>query len=113
MDRMVRVNELLKRELSQLVEREICRDFDCLVTVTAVETAPNLQHATVYVSVYGGSEQKRAVMARLHAARADFQHDIARSVTLKYTPVLHFQLDETGEEADHIMKILRELEMDE
>ena len=100
MERMRRVNELLKRELGALFERLVCRDLDCLVTVTAVETSPDLRSAHVYVSVYGSPEQQDKVFGLLHKRRKEMQHEISRNVTLKYTPKLDFRIDETAAHAD-------------
>lgn len=111
--RMLRVNELLKRELGQLFERYICPEVDCLVTVTAVETTPDLHTATVYLSVYGDDDQQQRVMQSVRDQRAELQKLVARNVTLKYTPVLRFRLDKQAAKADNIMKILRELDLEE
>ena len=113
MDRMLRVNELLKRELGTILARRVSGDVDCLVTVTRIETSPDLHNATVYVSVYGSPEQRITVRDLLKRLRKDIQHDIAQHVRLKYTPVLKFMLDDSQEQADRVMKILDELGMDE
>lgn len=113
MDRMTRVNELLKRELSEIVERRIVGDFDCLITVTAVKTSPDLHHAHVYVSVLGSDEQRRSVLKTLLHKRKDIQHEMSRNVTLKYTPVLEFEMDTKLEDADRIHRILDGLNIDE
>lgn len=112
MDRMTRVNELLKRELGEIFERRICADFDCLVTVTAVKTSPDLHNARVYVSVFGTEDQRNAVLETLLKKRKNIQREMAHHVILKYTPVLEFHLDTTLDEADRIHKILDGLNMD-
>jgi ribosome-binding factor A len=109
MKRMVRVNELLKRELGNILERGIGRELDCLVTVTDVNTAPDLRNAIVYVSVYGSDEQKQNALNVLRSRRADIQHQVCKAVTLKYTPKLSFRIDNQAAEADNIYHILDEL----
>ena len=110
MDRMVRVNELLKREIGNLFERLVCPETSCLITVTGVKTAPDLRNAQVYVSFLGNFEQKKAATKVIFARRLDIQKEVAKNVTLKYTPKLEFRLDETAETADNIMQILTDLE---
>jgi ribosome-binding factor A len=112
MDRMLRVNELLKRELGQEFERLICGRVSCLVTVTELKTAPDLRTAIVYVSVYGTPEQKTEVMRLLAEERTELQRRINRHVKLKFTPKLDFRLDEHLDRADRIFQIIEHLEED-
>ncbi len=113
MQRMRRVNELLKRELGQIFEREICNQVDCLVTVTGVKTSPDLRHATVFVSIYGSDEERDSVWSLLLKQRKGMQQQFARNVTLKYTPRLEFELDETAQNADRVSRLLDKLAKEE
>lgn len=113
MDRMRRVNELLKRELGELFERMICSQVDSLVTITEVDTSPDLRQSRVYVSVYGSDEQKQAAMRLIHGNRKEMQSVISRHVKLKYTPKLSFELDGTAESAAHVMELLEKIEREE
>jgi len=106
--RLLRVNELLKRELSSLIAREVSFD-SALVTVNQVDVSANLKNAHVFVSVLG-SESKTAVMAKLEAHRTTLQADLAKHVVLKYTPHLVFHIDDSIERGTRIIKILQELE---
>ena len=112
-ERMRRVNEVLKRELSVALEKTLAGEVDALVTVTGVSTASDLRHAKVLVSVMGSDEQRQQVLDKLEEYRPEFQDRIARNVTLKFTPVLRFELDLTPEHADHIMSIIDELDIPE
>ncbi|MEI8233945.1 MAG: 30S ribosome-binding factor RbfA [Verrucomicrobiota bacterium] len=107
--RLVRVNELIKRELGDLIARELT--FTQLVTVQEVDITPDLKHAHVYVSVLG--DDPAGALAKLHERRKEFQHLLSRRVILKYTPHLHFQLDTTVERGDHIIDILQSLDIPE
>ncbi len=113
MDRMRRVNEVIKRELGDLFEKRICSEVTALVTITAVNTTPDLRHAHIFVSVFGSDEQKHSVMALVHRNRKTFQSLMAKHVKLKYTPKLHFELDESPEKADRVMRLLDGLEYEE
>ena len=107
--RLPRVNELIKRELGDLLRREISFPAK-LVTIQQVDTTPDLKHAHVFVSIIGTEDETRASMAKLHEARSHLQHEISRRVILKYTPHLHFRLDIAVERGDRVLNILSELE---
>ena len=93
--RLLRVNELLKRELSSIITREITFD-GVLVTLNQVDVTPDLKHAHAYVSVLG-KEGQAAAMEKLEEHRVILQTALAKSVTLKYTPHLVFHLDDSIE----------------
>ena len=63
--RLERVNEVVKRELSELVSREVNFQPEVLVTITAVDITPNLKQCHVFVSVIGANHQKSDVIAEL------------------------------------------------
>lgn len=111
-DRLTRVNELLKREIADLIEKE---DFggSCLVSVTGVRSSCDLRNAHVGISVFGGGDDaKRKAIRILLKHRADIQRKIARDLTLKYTPVLKFELDSNIENGDKVLSIIEEMEKD-
>lgn len=112
-DRISRVNELLQRELGNVFTVVVSPALPCLVTVTGVKTAIDLRDATVYVSVYGAKPGKEAVLEFLERRRGIIQSELAHKIVLKYTPRLHFKLDETAENADRVMTILKDLNLDE
>mgnify|MGYP001289410733 CR=1 FL=1 len=110
-DRMARVNEILKREIADLLEKEKFRDGECLVSVTGVNTSPNLRNAFVGISVLGGNDSLvRDVLKFLYRRRKDLQRIIAHDLKLKYTPVLHFETDRNIEAGDRVLQILKEIE---
>ena len=106
--RLLRVNELLKRELSSLLVREMSFD-DLLVTVNQVDVTPDLKSAHVYISVLGeiGREQ---VIPMLEEHRTMLQAELSRHVVLKYTPHLLFHLDDSIERGSRVLEILEEIE---
>lgn len=112
MDRMVRVNELIKRELGETIERLVSRDHPgALITVGQVDTQQDLRHAHVHISIYGADDDTRhAIMARLHAERAEIQRRVFRRVRLKYTPKLHFVLGDALAEGDRVLDLLETLD---
>jgi ribosome-binding factor A len=109
-DRLTRVNELLKREIADLLEKE---DFgeSCLVSVTGVRSSCDLRNAYVGISVFGGGEDaKRKAIRILMKHRVDIQRKIAHDLTLKYTPVLKFELDSNIENGDRVLSLIDEME---
>jgi ribosome-binding factor A len=106
--RLLRVNELLKRELSTIITREITFD-GVLVTLNQVDVTPDLKHAHAYVSVLGKDGQAGA-MAKLEENRVVLQTALAKSVVLKYTPQLVFHLDDSIERGARVFEILQQIE---
>ena len=106
--RLLRVNELLKRELSALLVREMTFG-DLLVTVNQVDVTPDLKSAHVYISVLG-SKGRNEVLPKLEANRASLQADLARHVVLKYTPHLVFHLDDSIARGSRVLEIVQEID---
>jgi len=107
-NRLDRVNELIKRELSDLVRREISFSAK-LVTIQQVDITPDLKHAHVYVGVIGTPDEQKEALNELHENRQRLQNEVSKRVVIKYTPQLHFKLDTSGERGDRILQILDEL----
>ena len=111
-NRLSRVNEVLERELGELLLREFTFTAK-LVTVQQVDVTPDLKKAHVYISVIGTEEERHAAMAQLHDKRALLQKEIARRVVLKFTPHLHFVLDAALDRGTRVLSILEELALPE
>ncbi len=110
-DRIGRVNEILKREIADLIEQSGLNDGGVLISVTKVDTTVTLKDAIVFISVLGGGEEaKEKALRELARHRAELQRRIARDIVLKYTPVLHFHLDRNLEDGDKVLALIRELE---
>ena len=109
-DRLTRINELLKREIAELLERNPCPGAgNMLVSVTTVHCSVDLRNATVYVSVFGGGEHAGAeVLRHLARFRSELQRRIARDLSFKHTPVLTFRLDDRMERGDRVLELLNE-----
>jgi ribosome-binding factor A len=106
--RLLRVNELVKRELSGIIAREI--GFETvIVTINHVDVTPDLKNAHVFVSVLG-SEAAASVMTKLEEHRVSLQAELARHVVLKYTPHLVFHLDDSIERGTRVIEIMQQLD---
>lgn len=108
--RLQRVAELLKREIGEAIRRHIAVEAGGLICVNSVEVAGDLRLATAFISVLGSAEQKQRSFALLERHRPLIQDHVAKTVVLKYTPVLKFQLDDSVERGDRVLQILNELE---
>lgn len=108
--RLERVNEVIKRELGDLIHREMTFTAN-LVTVQQVDITPDLKHAHVFISVIGTDPERRKAMSMLHAKRIPLQQALSKRIVLKFTPNLHFKLDEAVERGTRVLSILEELEL--
>lgn len=105
---MLRVNEIVRRELSTIITRDLTFD-DALVTINQVDVTPDLKSGHVFVSVLGKGS-RGAVIEQLEKDRTHLQAELAKKVVLKYTPHLVFHLDDSTERGARVIKILEEIE---
>lgn len=98
------------RELGALLSREMTFDAK-LVTISDVSLTPDFKNCHVHVSVIGTDEDKRRAIHALADRRAWLQHEMSRRVVLKFTPQLHFHLDDSIERGTRVMAILENLEV--
>ena len=112
-DRLERVNALLRREIGEAFFKVFAGDVIDLaaITVTHVQTARNLRNATVSISVFGHDSEKGAYLRRIANKAKELQDLINRDLTLKYTPRLRFVLDGSVEKGDHILDVLSKLDL--
>lgn len=110
--RIERVCEVLQRELGAIIVRELTFSAP-LVTVSAVDITPDLKQAHVFVSALGTDAQKRRALETLEHNRSLLQSELAKRVTLKNTPHLHFKFDTSIERGTRVLGILDELGLDE
>jgi ribosome-binding factor A len=111
-ERMRRVNESVRQVLAEAVP-ELKDPRIGLITVTGVDTAPDLRHATVYVSVLGPGRKQRASLIGLEAAHGILQSRLARELRLKRTPQLTFEYDPTVERGVRMTRLIDELAPDD
>ena len=114
-DRITRLNELLKRELADALFLVMQNEpFDlAAVTITRVVLGRDLREARVFVSIREHQDERPRMMALLRRRRAEFQRLINKDLAIKYTPRLTFELDTSLEEGDHVLGILAKLEKTE
>ena len=104
--RMRRVDGAMREVLSDAITQDMKDPRVGFVTVTAVETSPDLRHARVYVSVLGDGTQRELSMAGLRSAHGFLQRRVASELRLKHTPTLDFVYDDTAERAARLERLL-------
>lgn len=113
-DRMIRVNSLLRRVIAETLHRVMTeRGFDiAAVTVTAVETSTTLRSARVYVSIREHQGERQAMLKLIRKHAPEIQDIVHREVVLKYTPRLDFVLDESIERGDRVLNVIHRMELE-
>ena len=114
-DRLTRVNELLKREIADLLERNpYPGSGSMLISVTMVKSSVDLRNATVHISVFGGRpSDSPEVIRHQQRLRPELQRKIASDLGFKHTPVLDFRLDERLGKADKVLEMLNRSQEEE
>src|ERR1041385_8653643 len=111
-DRMRRVDESLRQVLSEAL-LELKDPRIGFVTVTGVDTSPDLRQARVFVTVLGSQRKRDATLAALAAAHGVLQAKVAHELRLKRTPQLTFEYDPSVERGVRMTKLIDELAPDE
>ncbi|MBT9316400.1 30S ribosome-binding factor RbfA [Leptothoe spongobia] len=112
--RVARVSASIKREISQMLLTDIKdeRVGGGMVSVTAVDVAGDLQHAKVFVSIYGTDEVKAETMAGLAAATPYVKGTLGRRLRLRRTPEIIFKEDVSFEQGTQVLNLLSKLKHD-
>jgi len=105
-----RVRELLKREVGEVIRREIPIHQAGLLTVNQVGLASDLRSATIFVGVIGTPEQRKTAASLLNKESKRLQALVGRAVVLKYTPHLRFVIDHSIERGNRVLEILDQLQ---
>jgi ribosome-binding factor A len=108
-NRTLRVNELLQRELSDIL-RKHHQSEAVAVTITEIRVAPDLRDARVFVSVLGDEEELERKLRWLRAHSKEFRHELGRRIVLKYMPRFEYVADHSTEQGARILKVLDEIE---
>ena len=103
---MRRVNGVMREVLSSAISAELQDPRIGFVTVTAVDTSPDLRHARVHVSVLGSEQEREDTLAALRSSHGVLQGAINAELHLKRTPALKFEYDDSIERADRITRML-------
>jgi ribosome-binding factor A len=103
---MRRVDEAVREVLSDAISHQVKDPRVGFVTVTAVETAPDLRRARVFVSVLGDQGARKRSLQGLRSAHGVLQRAVAAELRLKHTPTLEFVYDDTSERGMRIAELI-------
>lgn len=107
-ERMRRVNEVMREVIGDAIATELDDPRIGFVTVTSIDTSPDLRSARVYVSVLGDSDERERSLAALRASHGVLQSQIAREMRIKYTPTLSFHYDDGPERGVRLTQLLED-----
>ncbi len=109
--RVSRVASLIKREISQMLLHDIKDDRvgAGMVSVTDVDVSGDLQHAKIFVSIYGTDEARAETMAGLKSATSFVRSELGHRVRLRRTPEVVFLEDRSLERGDRILKLINSI----
>ena len=107
-DRMRRVNEAVREVVSARLVEGLRDPRIGFVTVTSVDTSPDLRHARVYVSVLGSDDERAETLAGLGSAHGVLQQAVADELRMKNTPTLEFVFDESISRGMRISELLED-----
>lgn len=108
--RLERINDLLRLEISELLLREVQDPrLGVLLSVTQVDTSPDLKRARVFVSVMGSEAERREALRGLRSAAPFVRRELAHRLDLRSIPEVSFHLDDSLERGARVLEILREV----
>ncbi|KQI70321.1 ribosome-binding factor A [Loktanella sp. 3ANDIMAR09] len=119
--RQLRVGELIRRRLSELLQRGEIHDPDLarmMITVGEVRCSPDLSVATAYVLPLGGNHKEEALLA-LRKSRHEIRREVAKVLNIKFAPEIRFEIDDTFDRMDATRalfaeeKVRRDLDQDD
>src|SRR6185295_2696758 len=108
-----RIDQLLRQEIGEILARDIQDPRIGFVTITDVETAPDLSTARVWVSVIGQPEERDQTLKALQRAMPFVRHELGGRVRLRRIPELHVRLDDTAQRGTRVLQLLAALEAGE
>ena len=108
--RIERVNNLIRREISELIQRQV-KDprLDSFVTVNQVTTSSDLKYAKVFVSCINGKQEEQKTLGVLNAAAGYLRTELAKNLRLRRIPELSFYWDNSIEQGDRILRLLDQI----
>jgi ribosome-binding factor A len=105
-----RLDAQLREEISAILARDVADPRIGFVTVTSVQTAPDLSHARVWVSIIGTAVERAETLRALRGAMHFVRRELGRRLSLRRIPVLHVRLDDGAERGTRMMRLIDELE---
>ncbi len=111
--RSARMRELIQAEVASIIREELKDPRIGFVTVMHVELADNLRHADIYISPMGTDQQKKATFKAIRSATPFIRRLLGERIKIKFIPEITVKWDHSGEHADTVFRLLRELEQEQ
>ncbi|HYF77517.1 MAG TPA: 30S ribosome-binding factor RbfA [Symbiobacteriaceae bacterium] len=111
--RAARLGDQIREELSNLIRQELKDPRIGFVSIVKVEVAGDLRHAKVFASVLGDEKQKKDSLKGLTSASGFLRTELGKILQLRYTPELHFVLDESIEHGTRIAQLLVQVQKEQ
>ncbi|ACB76096.1 30S ribosome-binding factor RbfA [Opitutus terrae] len=108
-NRTLRVNELIQRELSEILRKRYQSEATA-ITITELRVAPDLRDARVFVSIVGSAEEQDEKLRWLRAHAGELRYEVGRRIVLKYLPKFEYVLDHSPEKSARILQVLDEID---
>jgi ribosome-binding factor A len=105
-----RIDQLLREEIGAILARDIQDPRIGFATITQVETAPDLNHARVWVSVIGNRGEREETIRALESSMSYIRRELGPKLHLKRIPMLHVKLDDSIERGSRVLHLIQELE---
>jgi ribosome-binding factor A len=108
-DRTSRISEEMRKEISSIIMSEL-KDprLPSMISVVAVNVTKDLRHAKVYISVFGNDEEKKNAQEGLRSAAGFIRREVGHRMQLRYTPEMHFEIDDSIEHGVYMTKLINE-----
>ena len=109
-----RINEQLREEISTVLARQI-KDprLNSVISITRVESSSDLRSAKVYISVLGNDKQRKEALDGLQSAASFLRREIRDRINMKHTPFMTYILDDSIQEADHLLRLLNDVKSED
>jgi ribosome-binding factor A len=111
--RRERVEELIVREVSDILRREVSDPRIGFVTITGAKISPDLRHARVYVSILGSEEKQAEALKGLQSAARFIRGELGKRIEMRDTPQLVFQIDAAIAHGARIFELLEQVKREE
>ena len=105
------VGDLLRDEISFIIQRGLKDPRIGFASITRVEVSPDIRYATVYVSVLGTEEEQSQTMDALNSAAGFIRHELGPKLTMRNVPTLTFRLDRSMQHAENVARLLNEIDL--
>ena len=110
MTRQARVEELIRQEVCEILREKVSDPRVGFVSVTGVEVSPDLENASIYVSILGDEKKKVDALHGLYSATSFIRGELGRRIELRLVPKLRFYRDDSLERGSRVLGLINKLE---